>query len=43
MVQVNYIHHVAISCTDYQKSEYFYAQILGFYQKHIVLKVSIIS
>jgi glyoxylase I family protein len=30
MLQINHIHHVAIICSDYQKSKYFYTNILGF-------------
>jgi glyoxylase I family protein len=30
MLQINHIHHVAIICSDYQKSKYFYTEILGF-------------
>jgi len=30
MLQINQIHHVAIICSDYQKSKYFYTEILGF-------------
>jgi glyoxylase I family protein len=30
MLQINQIHHVAIICSDYQKSKYFYTNILGF-------------
>lgn len=30
MIQINYIHHVAIICSDYQKSKHFYTKILGF-------------
>ena len=30
MLQINHIHHVAIICSDYQKSQYFYTEILGF-------------
>lgn len=29
MLQINHIHHVAIICSDYQKSKYFYTEILG--------------
>lgn len=29
MLQLNKIHHVAIICSDYQKSKHFYTQILG--------------
>lgn len=29
-MKVNKIHHVAIICSDYEKSKYFYTQILGF-------------
>jgi glyoxylase I family protein len=30
MLQINHIHHIAIICSDYQKSKYFYTEILGF-------------
>ncbi len=30
MLQINHIHHVAIICSDYQKSKHFYTNILGF-------------
>ena len=30
MLQINHIHHVAIICSDYQKSKQFYTEILGF-------------
>jgi glyoxylase I family protein len=30
MLQINHIHHIAIICSDYQKSKHFYTQILGF-------------
>ena len=30
MLQINHIHHVAIICSDYQKSKHFYTEILGF-------------
>jgi glyoxylase I family protein len=30
MLQINHIHHVAVICSDYQKSKYFYTEILGF-------------
>ncbi|MCT7949524.1 VOC family protein [Ancylothrix sp. C2] len=29
-MKINRIHHVAIICSDYQKSKHFYTQILGF-------------
>ncbi|MFV8369276.1 VOC family protein [Flavobacterium sp. LB2R40] len=29
MIQINKIHHIAIICTDYQKSKKFYTSILG--------------
>lgn len=29
MLQLNKIHHIAIICSDYQKSKHFYTQILG--------------
>ncbi len=30
MLKINIIHHVAIICSDYQKSKFFYTEILGF-------------
>jgi glyoxylase I family protein len=30
MIKINKIHHVAIICSDYQKSKHFYTEILGF-------------
>lgn len=30
MLQINHIHHVAIICSDYQKSKQFYTEALGF-------------
>ena len=30
MLQINHIHHVAIICSDYQKSKQFYTKKLGF-------------
>lgn len=29
MLEINQIHHVAIICSDYQRSKYFYTQIVG--------------
>jgi glyoxylase I family protein len=29
-MKINKIHHIAIICSDYEKSKYFYTQILGF-------------
>jgi len=29
MIQLNKIHHIAIICSDYPKSKYFYTEILG--------------
>jgi glyoxylase I family protein len=29
MVQLNKVHHIAIICSDYERSKYFYTQILG--------------
>lgn len=29
MFQINKIHHIAIICSDYEKSKHFYTQILG--------------
>lgn len=29
MLQLNKIHHIAIICSDYEKSKHFYTQILG--------------
>ena len=30
MLQINHIHHIAIICSDYQKSKHFYTKILSF-------------
>ncbi len=30
MIQINCIHHIAIICSDYQKSKHFYTNVLGF-------------
>lgn len=30
MLQLNSVHHIAIICSDYQKSKHFYTEILGF-------------
>lgn len=30
MLQINKIHHIAIICSDYEVSKYFYTEILGF-------------
>ncbi len=30
MLKINHIHHVALICSDYQKSKHFYTEILGF-------------
>jgi glyoxylase I family protein len=30
MLKLNRIHHIAIICSDYEKSKHFYTQILGF-------------
>ncbi len=30
MIKLNKLHHIAIICSDYEKSKYFYTQILGF-------------
>ena len=29
MIDLNGIHHVAVICTDYERSKYFYTQVLG--------------
>jgi glyoxylase I family protein len=29
MLKLNCVHHIAIICTDYQKSKHFYSEILG--------------
>jgi len=34
MLQINHIHHIAIICSDYQKSKEFYTEILGFKVEH---------
>jgi glyoxylase I family protein len=30
MLKINKIHHIAIICSDYQKSKHFYTELLGF-------------
>jgi glyoxylase I family protein len=30
MIKINRIHHIAVICSDYQKSKRFYTEILGF-------------
>jgi glyoxylase I family protein len=30
MLQIEKVHHIAIICSDYEKSKHFYTQILGF-------------
>jgi glyoxylase I family protein len=30
MLKINKIHHVAIICSDYEASKYFYTQVMGF-------------
>ncbi|TSD66540.1 VOC family protein [Inquilinus sp. KBS0705] len=30
MLKLNRIHHIAIICSDYNRSKYFYTQVLGF-------------
>lgn len=30
MIHLNKVHHIAIICTDYQRSLYFYTHVLGF-------------
>jgi glyoxylase I family protein len=30
MIKLNHIHHIAIICSDYNKSKFFYTDILGF-------------
>ena len=29
MLQLQHIHHIAVICSDYQRSKYFYTQLLG--------------
>jgi len=29
MLQLQHVHHIAIICSDYQRSKYFYTQLLG--------------
>lgn len=29
MLEINKVHHIAIICSDYEKSKYFYTEILG--------------
>ncbi len=30
MLKINRVHHIAIICSDYQRSKYFYSEVLGF-------------
>ena len=30
MIKINRMHHIAIICSDYKKSKYFYTKVLGF-------------
>lgn len=30
MLKINQVHHIAIICSDYQRSKHFYSEILGF-------------
>lgn len=30
MIKINKLHHIAIICSDYSKSKYFYTEVLGF-------------
>ncbi len=30
MLKINRVHHIAIICSDYERSKHFYTQILGF-------------
>ncbi|MGI4749741.1 MAG: SMU1112c/YaeR family gloxylase I-like metalloprotein [Janthinobacterium lividum] len=30
MLKINHIHHIAIICSDYEKSKHFYTHVLGF-------------
>jgi glyoxylase I family protein len=30
MLKLNRVHHIAIICSDYQKSKHFYSEVLGF-------------
>lgn len=30
MLKINWVHHIAIICSDYERSKHFYTQILGF-------------
>jgi glyoxylase I family protein len=30
MLKINRVHHIAIICSDYEKSKHFYTQVLGF-------------
>jgi glyoxylase I family protein len=40
MLRINYIHHVAIICSDYYKSKHFYTSILGFKIKSEVYRAA---
>ena len=30
MININRIHHIAIICSDYERSKHFYTKVLGF-------------
>jgi len=30
MLKINHVHHIAIICSDYQRSKQFYSEVLGF-------------
>ena len=30
MIKINQMHHIAIICSDYERSKFFYTQVLGF-------------
>lgn len=38
MLQLTKVHHIAIICSDYQKSKYFYTQILGLETIHEIYR-----
>src|ERR1700743_1100242 len=38
MLKLNRVHHIAIICSDYEKSKYFYSEVLGLKIKQEVFR-----
>ena len=38
MLKLNHVHHIAIICSDYQKSKHFYSEVLGLNIKQEVFR-----